>query len=202
MAEVFFHPTMVEKFPWAVFPTLHARSPMNRATRINLELSKEFIVGNLRKNIRTPIYQAWAHLAAQLPPSIPNISVLQARGQLPHFTTLEQAHACFRGVERPHDCEENGDSLFVYVVKVPLTVRFDNRPPLALPIVQRLAEDLVLTAIVAQTPLVAAESVGGDLQDGTERVWGRVLKIEVIEAASDGEWLPIGHKDRYDARIW
>ena len=193
MAEIFFHPTMVEKFPWAVFPLVSARSPEKRSAVIKLMVSKMFIAGNLRKNLRTPIFQAWAHIVGSLPPSIPNIDHLYSGGLMPTFTTLENAHACFRGVERPHDSELDGASVFIYCIKVPLTLRWDNTPPIPLPVVHRLTEDVVLTVLVA---------ANANLQHGTEQVWGRVLKIELVETAPGGDWLPIEHESRYHDRRW
>lgn len=191
LSNVILHPAVIDKFPWADFPLLDAPSPTERAP-IKLQLSRAFIIGNLRKNLRTPIYQCWAHLVGVVPP-VPNIGFLKERGSLPSLTTLNDAHACFRGVSRPHGSELDGGRVFTYVLKVPLTVRFDDTPPVSVPAVQRLDDDIVLAVYV--------EAVEG-LQINGESVWGAVLRIELVETDGGGQALPVDHESRYDERLW
>ena len=114
MPNVFMHPTLVAKFPWADLPPIVAPLPTDPTKLIKLDVSREFIVGNLRKNNRTPIYQAWAHLVGRVPP-VPNIDFLNRLGVAPTLTTLENAHACFRGVERPLGDDLNGAKVYISI---------------------------------------------------------------------------------------
>jgi hypothetical protein len=186
------HPTFIEKFPWANLPPVIAPHPTERGQQVRLQVSREFIVGNLRKNNRTPIYQAWAHLAGCVPP-VPNIAFLHKLGVAPSLSTLENAHACFRGVERPLGNDLNGTTVYIYLLKVGVTIRFDNAPPVSVPAVHRLDDDLVFAIYVQE---VAGLHVAG------ESLWGTALKIELIETEPPDHALPIDHCDRYDERLW
>lgn len=193
MGEVILHPKLVERLPWADLPIVFGRAPTAGKERIALTVSRPFILGNLNKNNRTPIYSAWVHLAGVLPKGLPNLDYLDRRGIMPTFTTLENAHACFRGVERPANSELDGASIFIYCIKVPLTLRWNNTPPVSVPSTRRLDDSILLTVLVSQ---------GTNLQQASEPVWGTVLKLEFVETAPNDSWLPIDYENRYDERVW
>jgi hypothetical protein len=191
MSNVFLHPSVILKWPWAQFPTIEAPHPLDRARLVRLQVSPHFIIGNLRKNLRSPIYQAWAHLVGRMPP-VPNVNLIPASAAL-SLTTLKDAHACFRGVKRPHGSELNGDRVFIYLIKVAVTVRFDNTPPVGIPATQPLDPDIVLAVYV--------ESIEG-LQSVSESLWGAALRLEFVEMSTADLLLPVDHESRYDERLW
>jgi hypothetical protein len=192
LPNIVLHPNVVDKFPWAKFPNIDARNPNDRDKNIRLQISGGFIIGNLRKNLRTPIFQSWAHLVGVLPP-VPNVAFLKERGVSPTLTTLLDAHACFRGVSRPHGSELDGGSVYTYLIKVGITLRFDDTPPVSMPAIQRLEADLGLAVYV---------KADEGLQSNGESVWGTALRIELIETSPEGTGLPVDHESRYDERLW
>lgn len=191
MSNVVLHPALVAKFPWANIPNIDAPHPENKSP-IRLGVSRPFIIGNLRKNVRTPIYQAWAHLAGKVPP-VPNVEFLLQKGTLPSLTTLNDAYACFKGVSRPHGSEWDGASVYTYLIKVGVTVRFVHTPPVSVPATHKLDDDLSLAIYV---------TAGEGLQSLGESVWGTALRVELVETLPEDSSLPVDHESRYDERLW
>lgn len=176
---------------WAKFPILLAPSPDNQAETVKLMVCPELISMCLQKNHRTPVYQCWAHLVATVPP-VPNARLVPELADV-SLTTLRDAHACFHGVKRPMGDDHDGGQIFVYLLRVDVTVEFSARLPVPCPAPKRLDDDLVLAVLVKREP---------GLQRGGEAIWGSVLKVELVETDRANPKMPIDSADRYRERKW
>lgn len=141
--------------------------------------------------LRTPVYQVWLHLLGQLPP-FPNASVAERDGVELSYTTLDQATACFRGLERPHGMEDNGDSVIVYVLGITGTVQYHARmtaPIRGVPVRQ----GTVLTVQARQND--SDHKVNGDL-------YATITKLELVRADATNPNLPARFGSRYRTQCW
>lgn len=137
------------------------------------------------------MYQAWFHLTGEWPPT-PNLS--EVTGGTAKPGTLADSTACFRGVKRPYLTEDDGASVFVYILKPESTLVFDPRPPVRRPVIKMLDSDLLLAAYVrlADRPVV----------QGGEPVVGFVTRLETIEGGPAEPGLPLDYLERYENRVW
>ncbi len=110
---------------WLRPPDVSAPAPDNRQNQVKYWISDRWIRDCFSNFRRTPIFQTWAHVVGQLPP-INNISKLADANPTPSLTTLNDAFACFRGLERPHDEELDGGSVVVYVLRPSISIDYES----------------------------------------------------------------------------
>ena len=109
---------------WLEIPHVEAASPLDPAEIISLAVSPIFVDLYSAIMRRSPIFQAWCHLAGSLPP-INNISKVANSQPSPTTCTLKDALACFQGVNRPYVDEPTGDSVFVYVLTPRVSIIYE-----------------------------------------------------------------------------
>ena len=109
---------------WLAFPTVRAPNTKLGEPNFTFVVSDIFIQRNSANNRTTPILQLWAHVIGQLPP-INNIDKVAGSSITPTLLTLNDATACFRGINRPHDDEENGNSVLVYILNPKVSIQFE-----------------------------------------------------------------------------
>ncbi|WP_299968422.1 hypothetical protein [uncultured Roseobacter sp.] len=173
---------------WKTFEVVDAPGP-TKDSGLRLTVSQEFIDRHFEISRLTPIFQMNAHIYGRLP-DINLISQVANSDPTTDLTTLNDAVACFEGIERPHDDERNGDTVLVYVlqpaVTIERTVSMACQASAAVP-----PKSSVLTVLV-RTNL--------DLQDGEGAIDGSITRIEWVVAGNDG--LPKSHETRYTTQHW
>lgn len=156
---------------------------------ISLKISERYATELFNSRKFTILMQMHVHLCKQLPP-IPYASKLMAEDNTLELTSLLDARACFKGVNRPYEDDVNGGSVLVYVLPVPATV-VHSRSMTCQAKVEPMPSGRLMTAQVRLLPCSHSE---GALVDGS------LTKIEFVKADPNG--LPEGHTERYQQRIW
>ncbi|MGZ7868237.1 hypothetical protein ACXR8U_21595 [Methylobacterium radiotolerans] len=178
---------------WRSPPVVEAPCPEDRARTLRFGISAD-LTGHGRANWRqTPLFMAWAHLVGQLPP-INNASYALRNGLTPTFTTLKDAKACFRGLKRPHNNEDDGSSVLVYVLKLAATLQYDTKGAMVCPMSVLLMPSAAVLTV--QVRLAAS------LQEPVNGIDGIVTRIEPVAGEKPEHALPVGHADRYAHRCW
>jgi hypothetical protein len=145
----------------------------------------------------SPIFQVWAHVVGDLPP-INNISRLTRGPVKPSLTTLADSVACFRGVNRPYDNEEHGESVLVYILHPAVTIDKDT----GLVCLAKAAVVPSGTLLTVQVkPLQPPPA--GDLQAPKDPLHtGTVTRLEYVGADESNPLLPKQHLVRYQKQLW
>jgi hypothetical protein len=183
---------MTEQLPeWRNPPLVTASSHEDKIKKVQYSISAD-LTGTKRLNWkRTPLYWVWVHLLGKLPP-FTNAGIIQRDGVSPTFSTLLDATACFQGVERPHNTEDNGNSVLVYVLKPSATVEYAVRMGAPIRAIE-LPTTHVLTVQVCLTT---------SLHTDGSAISGIVTRFEPVVADTDLPMLPEQHKERYRIRHW
>lgn len=170
------------------FPIVRAPSGTNREVKEYYRISQRLVraLGNQKK--RTPLFQLWGHVARSFPP-IPNIDELKNEG---FIGDLEDSVACFMGLFRPHNHEEQGESVLIYVLNPSSTIKFD-------PLGRCMACVCPVPADAALTVHVVPENA---LQEGGLNVSGVVSRIEFVPSSGLSPRLPVDFGSRYMKRCW
>ena len=176
---------------WLTLPLVSAPDPDDRTKTIRMEVAPSYIDTNFRIRRLTPIFQLWAHVVGQLPP-INNISSLLRGPVTPTLTTLVDAVAAFRGVRRPYDGEQNGDSVVVYVLRPAVSIQHHPSMVCAARAV-KVGAETILT--VQACPMQALQASGGPVKY-------RITRLEFVSSTADDLGLPARHQDRYDTPLW
>ena len=175
---------------WRSFEAFSAPG-RNKSERLRFIISQEFLDTHFKVNRLTPIFQTSAHLFARLP-EINLIGRVSGGQPAVHLTTLDDAYACFEGIQRPHDDEDNGDSVLVYVLRPLVTIeRVVSMTCQAGPLVP--PPDCVLTVLV-RTNL--------GLQDAEGNIDGVVTRLEWVLADGKDKTLPKNAESRYKVAHW
>lgn len=178
-------------YHWSKPPLIEARSGERSEEKLLLGTSDD-LTGWRNSNFRsTPIFMLWAHCVGQLPP-INLISMLAESNPTPTLTKLLDAHACFRGVNRPHLLENDGESVLVYVLKPEVTIEYKAD----MACVARAIKPTKPFVLTIQVVLVPA------LQNPPDGVAGVITRIEPVATDPDDDALPVGYTERYGCRCW
>ncbi|MCJ2120640.1 hypothetical protein MKK65_29475 [Methylobacterium sp. J-001] len=174
-------------------PVIEAPCPEDRERVLRFGFSAD-ITGHGRANWRqTPLFMAWAHLVGRVPP-INNASYATRGGLEPTYSTLKAAKACFRGLKRPHNNEDDGSSVLVYVLKPAATLQYDSSSAMVCPMSVLLMPSAAVLTV--QVRLAAS------LQEPVNGIDGIVTRIEPVAGEKPEHALPVGHADRYAHRCW
>lgn len=192
---------------WLQLPHAKAPSPEDRKKIVTYAISEDLVQRLFAANRLTMIFQLWAHVVGELPP-IHNVSRLLHGEVTPSLTTLAQSVACFRGVNRPYDDEEEGESVLVYVLNPTVSVDRDvNLVCLAKAV--KVPSGTCLTVQVKPTkPLQSDES---SVEKGVTRsfdsedvkiIRGVVTRLEFVSGNGEIPILPKRHAGRYRQKLW
>lgn len=177
--------------PWLSPPNITAPDCTPEKAEIEYGISAEFPELASSGRRRTPLFQVWAHAVGQLPP-LPNIVRFETKVHHPTLTTLHDAVACFKGVNRPHTGESDGDSILVYVLNPEVSIKY-------LPSMVCVAESLV---VPKHTVLTVQVAPSGTLQETSSGVSGILTRMEFVSSTPEEPQLPVNHADRYGQRCW
>jgi hypothetical protein len=192
---------------WLQPPSVVAPSPHDKSKTVRYAISESYIRTLLSGNRLTQIFQVWAHVVGELPP-INNVSRLGRGTVRPSLTTMAQSVACFRGVKRPYDDEEEGDSVLVYVLNPPVSIDRDVSL-VCLAKAVRVPSDTCLTVQVKPTaalhpaPAALNSDVTRSFDDaGAEAIHGELTRLEFISGNGETPILPERYSERYHQRLW
>jgi hypothetical protein len=177
---------------WLNLPVVRAPSATNRTKIVQYAISEQFIGRNSTVVRLSPIFQVWTHVIGELPP-INNIQRVTRGTLTPTLTTLADSVALFRGVRRPYDDEEQGESVLVYVLNPEVTIAHETD-------LACLAKASLVPTDTCLTVQVKPKS----LQIQGESVEGLVTRLEFVSGGREGDSpiLPLRHSDRYLERLW
>lgn len=174
------------------FPLIDVVCPEGSGKTVALQIAQSTIQKLIQAGRKTEIFQAWVHLVGEMPPV--NNAELVRRTEFPeaHFGNLSEAHACFRGVRRRYDHDDNGSEVFVYVIRTGHTVRWK-------PDMRSFAAYYPAPSNVLLTVQVKPRTA---LQDCGEDVWGGLVKWEFVNADEERPEFPAEFRSRYDTLVW
>ena len=176
---------------WNEFGTIGAPSPDDKSGEIVLSVSQELIDVNCEMNKMTPLLQLWCHVYGVYPP-LPNIIKVENATNPPTLLTLSESTACFRGVNRPHDDEDNGDSVVCFVINPTVSIEFcPSMVCLAQPV--DVPQNVALTVLVRINPALLVSEPAVD---------GIITRIEPVKCSVTDPLLPDRHETRYGERLW
>jgi len=188
---VVIHPALRGRIAWIDLPLVKVPDPAGHGTLLTAKISDETIHRLYRANRKTGLWQAWGHLAGELPP-IPNISII--RGTVPKggLSGLDLAVACFKGLNRPHRNESDGQSVITYILNPTHTIAMHS--------------SMVCVARVAPAPSNTVLAVYMRPQDALhpplDGISGIITGWEFIPADADAVSLPEDFSERYGEELW
>lgn len=191
MATVILHPAMKPERNFFEPPIVIARAP-NGENDVQLIVSKTTIAEFAKAHRRTPLFEAWVHLVGEMPPVNNAYHYPQTIFPNAVIRSLKDAHACFKGVKRPLNQEDDGEEVCVYVIATPQTVRWKS--------------DMACVAAIVDCPTNAVFTVhvrsAASLQMGVSDVWGAITKWEFVNADAERPTLPENYTERYGELLW
>jgi hypothetical protein len=125
------------------------------------------------------------------PPPVPGVN---ARNDLipGALTSIAEAHACFRGIERPLAEDDDGSNVAAYVLRPRYFYEYDpNMVSVALKVPVPRGVVYVVYARLTDPKIVVASG-----QTGVITHWG------FVEADNADPKLPVSHSTRYRERLW
>lgn len=192
LASIHQFPQKGEKPHLAEIPNVLAPCPEGSGATVNLSVSQSTIEKLVAAKRRTDLFQAWAHLVGIMPPV--NNADLVRRTEHPDatITTLADAHACFKGVKRRYDQDDDGRDIHIFIINTPYTVRWQS--------------DMRTVAGVFPAPdntLLTVQVRPRDTLQGCQPgIWGGISRWEFVNASRERTDFPEGFDNRYDTLLW
>jgi len=175
---------------WLRFPdAITALAPEDRNQVCAYKIGRDDTLKAARAGRRQPAFQLWSVVLGH-PPPVPGVEY-RNRPEPNELTSLVEAHACFRGIERPLAEDDEGSNVVAYVLRPKVFYEY--------------TADMVCTAtkvtvppgfvFVAYAKLVEPDGVPRAVR-GVLTHWGFV---EADEATPE---LPVNYATRYRVRLW
>jgi len=176
---------------WLRFPDfVRAPSPFDRLTLCTLKISHNDTCKAARAGRRQPAFDLWGIVLGS-PPPVPGVDARNdfIAGAL---TSIKEAHACFRGIERPLAEDDDGRNVVAYVLRPRFFYEYDpNMVSVALKVpVPRDVVFVVYARLIDEKDVVSSGPVGVITH------WG------FVEADRSDPRLPVNHSSRYRERLW
>lgn len=180
------------RVPIVPIPDVVAPCPEGTGATVLLSVSQATVEKLVAAHRRTDIFQAWAHLVGEMPPV--NNAELVRRAEHPNndIVSIANAHACFKGVHRRYDQDDDGSDVYIYIIKTPYTVRMQANMRTAAGIYP--SPDNTLLTVLAR-PRAA-------LHDCQVGIWGGISKWEFVNACRERPEFPDGFDERYGELVW
>lgn len=176
---------------WLRFPNfVHAPSPFDRHTLCRLKISHADTRKAARAGRRQPAFDLWSIVLGCAPP-VPGVDT--RNDMIPGaLTSIAEAHACFRGIERPLAEDNDGRDVAIYILRPRFFYEYDaNMVSVALKV--PVPRDVVFATYVR---LIDSDMVDLASLAGTITHWG------FVESDRADPRLPINYETRYRARLW
>jgi hypothetical protein len=192
MPNIKLFPGLLEKIPWLDLPNIAIADPTSPTRTVQVRVAgsplHEFYVGNRK----TPIWQAWVHLAGTVPP-INNAKFVYTDHPGCDFGDLKRPVAIFRGVKRPWLDEEDGRSVLAYVLN-PTHTMFNELNMVCVAQGAKAPEDTVLVVLVRPYDAACKAPESG--------LFGAITKWEFVPSDCDIPSLPEDYGERYAEELW
>ena len=176
---------------WLKFPNIaHAPSPFDRQTLCRLKISHADTRKAARAGRRQPAFDLWSMVLGYDPP-VPGVG---ARNDLipGELTSIAEAHACFRGIERPLAEDNDGSDVVVYILRPRFFYEYDpNMVSVALKV--PVPRGIIFATYVR---LIDSDKIARTSPAGTITHWG------FVESDRADPRLPINYETRYRTRLW
>jgi len=135
---------------------------------------------------RQMAYAFWSVLNGTAPP-VPH----QGSSAGERLLKLEDAHACFKGVNRPVADDDHGSRMVAYVLKPEFFYKYEFLSPIVFTTREPVPIDLVFVAYVhLDKPGVCSDAIG------TLTHW------QFVDADPRDGFLPVDFDSRYTTRLW
>jgi hypothetical protein len=176
---------------WLSFPrAVYAPSPFDRISLCGLKIAAKDVRRAARAGRRQIVFDLWSMVIGKTPP-VPGV---HARNdpQPGELTSIAQAHACFRGIERPLAEDNNGSDVLAYILRPRIFYEYDpNMVSVALK--QPVPRDVVFVVYARLFDQTKVEKFG---LIGVITHWG------FVEVDSADPKLPVNYGSRYSVRLW
>lgn len=184
---------------WQDLPsTVIGRSPYSYEQPVRYRFAQHDLRKDLQQNKLQPFFSAWSLIFGRLPP-IPNVSRLAQHLQTTPLTSLQNAHACFRGLRRPLADDNRGFDIFAFVTK-PRVYAAHSPGMVCQAALAAVPDDLVFVTYVRIDH--HAESRQALRRDTATRLTGIVTHWGFVESCPINTMLPIDSQERYRTRTW
>lgn len=184
---------------WQNLPsTVIGRSPYAYEQPVRYRFAQHDLRKDLQNNKLQPFFSAWSLIFGRLPP-IPNVSKLSQQLQARPLTSLQNAHACFRGLKRPLADDNRGFDIFAFVTK-PQFYAAHSPGMVCQALLEAVPDDLVFVTYVRIDH--HAESRKAIRRDMATRLTGIVTHWGFVESCPADTMLPIDSEERYRTRTW
>ena len=178
---------------WLKFPLgIEARSPLDQNSKIFWRIDPTTVIEAFRDNNRKePMLELLSIVLGVTPPILGASSYLAKEKNI-RLIGLSDAHACFRGVNRPVGDDLTGANTLAYVVKVRhcFTFNDDSFCPVKL---LRLPPDVVLIVYVSMDPAYDEKNAN---------LTGVITHWSLVETQPSDAMLPVDFEKRFASRIW
>ncbi len=172
---------------WLDFPrTVIARSPQGGGACL-LRVSRRDAEKAAMRGRRQPVFDFWAVIMGEPPP------VNAVRAVLP-LCRIDQAHACFQGIQRPLAEDDIGENVVSYILKPRNFYRFEASQAMACVATPfEVPADLVFVAY-ARLDVPYEPTIGG--------IVGTLTHWSFVESDPADAMLPVDWNTRYKRRLW
>lgn len=178
--------------PWLTFPRIIvAPSPVARHLKVNYRVSGKNALKGYLSGRRHVAFELWS-LVLGMPPPVPNVDCPANHPSVAGLMGIGSAHACFKGVRRPFNEDNQGDNVFVYVTKP--SHRYVYRPEMVtVAWKENVPDDLVFVTCVCPDEPFEPDGVHSC---GVVTHWG------FFECDEEEQMLPVDFGQRYRRRLW
>lgn len=174
---------------WLRFPeSVLAPTPGDKSKYWRLKIAQNDVRKLALAGRRQPAFDLWSVVLGQAPP-VPGVE-RRNNPQPKDLTSLQDAHACFRGIKRPLAEDDTGDNVIAYVLRPHFFYEYD---PTMVSVASKIPVPRDVVFVVYAR--IDGESGTGEPR-GTLTHWG------FVESDRKALFLPISHASRYRTRLW
>lgn len=178
---------------WLNFPSgIKACSPFDQNAKVLWRIDPTTVIEAFRdSNRKQPLLELWSVVLGMTPP-ISGASSQLAKEKNVQLSGLGDAHACFRGVNRPVGDDLTGANSLAYIVKVRHCFTYNDESFCPVKLL-RLPPDVVLIVYV---------SMDQAYDKAETNLTGVITHWSLVETQPNDAMLPIDFDKRFASRIW
>ncbi len=176
---------------WLRFPeNVLAPDPGDRTKLCKFLISARDVRKAARAGRRQPAFELWS-IVLGVPPPVPGVE-RRNNHQASDLTSLQHAHACFKGIKRPLAEDNEGENVLAYVTRPHFFYQYEPN------MVSVASKVPVPRDVVFVTYVRLGLSRKGAIVEtkGTVTHWG------FVEADPSSLRLPVDYTTRYLAQLW
>jgi hypothetical protein len=175
---------------WLNFPsTVQAPSPEDRAVQCEFALGSADALTMARIGRRQLIFEMWSIILGLEPPVMG--CAHRNRKTKGELTKLADAHALFKGIQRPLADDDDGSQVLAYVLSPKFM--YENNPDMV---------SVALKVAVPQDVVFVVYARLNKASDGPSGARGTVTHWHFVETDPAFPTLPVDFSSRYRTRLW